>query len=108
MNKSLFPELETETEKPSDRKVVDLVARTVVSAPAPEDDIEAWWSHNTDSVVISEQLQVAVYLAARNDICIRQEARCCCDHDDACVFIRPEHLKALIARLTTFLQERGR
>jgi hypothetical protein len=106
MNKSLFPELETEAEKPIDRKVVDLVARTLVSAPAP--DTEDWWSHNTDSVVISEQLQVAVYLAARNDICIRQEARCCYDDDDACVFIRPEHLKAVIARLTTFLQERGR
>jgi hypothetical protein len=85
MNKSLFPELETEAEKPIDRKVVDLVARTLASAPAPEADTDDWWSHNTDSV-----------------------ARCCYDDDDACVFIRPEHLKALIARLTTFLQERGR
>jgi hypothetical protein len=107
MNKSLFPELEPEPRKLVDGKVVDLVPRTFVPAPAREADSEDWWSHNSDSVVVSEQLQIAVYLAARDDVCIRQESRCC-DDDDACVFIRPEHLRALIARLTSFLPERGR
>ena len=103
MNKSLFPELDAEV-KSIDDKVVDLVPRPVPSREA--NATEDWWSDNQD-VIIQEQLRVAAYVAQRGDICIRQESRDL-DDEDACVFVRSEHLKTLIARLTTFLPERSR
>ena len=92
----------------------DLNVQPQCSAPAVDieallreaDDDAEWWqdAENQSAIITRQQLATAVYLASRGDICIRQENRDPIE-DDVCVFIRPEHVPALIRRLQATLKE---
>jgi len=58
-----------------------------------------WWRdpENQNVIIAQEQLATAVYIANRDDICIRQQRPG--EGTDACIFILPEHVPLLIKRL---------
>ena len=66
-----------------------------------------WWvdPQNEEAIICRQQLALAVYVASRGDICIRQEDLGSKDGDDISVFIRPEHVPALIKRLQQLIKE---
>jgi hypothetical protein len=111
MNPSLFPEPDVTNAEPiktptislgpQSRDLVEINPKLVATKDQP-DDLE-WWEDNKNCVIAQEQLLTAVYLAARDDICIRQQVRDI-EQDDACIFVRPEHVPALIRKLQELIR----
>jgi hypothetical protein len=63
-----------------------------------------WWidPENAPVILCHEQLATAVFVATRGDICFRQQIPG--TEDDISVFIRPEHVPALIRRLQQLIK----
>jgi hypothetical protein len=63
-----------------------------------------WWidPENAPVILCHEQLATAVFIATRGDICFRQQIPG--TDDDISVFIRPEHVPALIKRLQQLIR----
>jgi hypothetical protein len=72
-----------------------------------EEDANAdwrWWGDpaNAPDILCHEQLATAVFVASRGDICFRQQIPG--TDDDISVFVRPEHVPALIKRLQQLIR----
>jgi hypothetical protein len=63
------------------------------------DQVDRRSHKNAQTIVCKQQLALACYVADRGDVCIRQEDLGSEEGYDVCVFIRPEHVPALIRRL---------
>jgi hypothetical protein len=86
-----------------DAEPIDPVVDLEAVLRASDDDWH-WWQddENQSAIITRQQLSTAVYVASRGDLCIRQENP---GQDDICVFIRPEHVPALIRRIQQALKE---
>jgi hypothetical protein len=97
MKPSLFPEPGIEDAEPVEILTIGLgpQSRALVTREL--------WADNKNYVIAQEQLLTAVYVAARDDICIRQQDRDI-EQEDVCIVLRPEQAPALIRKLQELIR----